>query len=1325
MKTARIMALTLAAFASALAPAPAQTNRGGLSGTVRDQTGAVVPGATVVVTHTGTGERIQLTTSPQGTYATPPLQPAEYRVEVAAAGFKTARLQRVKVDTATVSTADFRLEVAGLTADVTIVAEPPLVNSGSGTPGQTITERQIVEMPLNNRSVLDLAVTVAHVSGDPGTEDPGLGSEFPVPGFNLFINGGRAGTTSILADGARNTGVGLGRAVVTFSPDTVQEFTVQTSNFSAEYGQTGGGVVNMTTKSGTNDYQGLLYWYHRNPALNAAPFSTATVNRPKSNREQHQFGLTLGGPVKLPRWLGGYDGHDRMFFFAAYEPRYFYDASEPANLLLPTEAMRRGDFSNLVAVTGGYTTRDVAERFGLAYQPVVLYNQFELVGNQLRRRVLAPGQTYSPFPGNQIPSTYFDPLSQRLLQYLPLPGEYFLDSNGQLRNYTANNFVENLEQRLSLRLDHHFGARNHLSARYTQVPIRGDRGRDDFEVGRDEINTQGTEYSWSKQLLLSDTHMFSSTVVNELRLNYTYGRFTRNMPPGFDANSGRNLSTELGLPSLTSGGLPEFITGGGSIGWTQSQQNENAEHTYNVADTVSWVRGNMAWKFGFDLLQQRLKTIPMFGAPGGRYEFQRNRILTNSNGQTTGEGGAEFAQFLLGTYNQVTLRDVLIPYYYQWNSLAAFVQNDWKVRPNLTLNLGFRYSLQLPRTEKYDRQGAFRPDLAREYPLPQPVTLPSGQVVTSAQVPPFAYSGRGGRSRYLTPIDWRGWEPRVSFAWSPGTGGKLTVRGGYGLSHAPLTGLGRNPSPDFAAGTVTYPFDSRVVTPGFVGRICCNAPAFVPKTPEDALTIPDDGLLYLEGINLRGAAAAISPSFRVPSMQSWSLTFAYELPQRTVLELSYQGSKGSHLFLPPISLNTVPFELSQAYLARGLDPLNPNVPDPLGRRDPNGAVVTFSPAFLGTRYLGFEGLNVVLDSRGRSRRHAGSISLRRQHHAGLSYTLNYTYGKSMDTASDSGGVRFTDFNLIRSNGQVTVGAPLDNDWSVSTFDVKHAASATFLWDLPFGRGRRFLSGASGLTEGLLGGWSVSGSGRIQSGVPLVVVLRDDNGLGAEGNVRAVRPNLVPGVPLKNPLYSRDCPVGQLCEPYFNPAAFMRPPRGELGTAPRAIDEARWPTQHTLDLSIQKNFSLGKEGKRRLQLRVDAINVLNHPFFRFGRDSDNGEIFTTPNGGLISTADFNAWADFNRRPRAGTPAGDALRRLVDQIVIGNRIPGTLVLNPAFFSVPVPQGFHSANPNQFDITTLEGYKLYRLRQAYTPDRWGFMAARSPYTPRFIQVALKLYF
>jgi hypothetical protein len=1321
-----------------------QTNKGGISGTVFDPHGAVVPGATVTVTNVGSNHQVVVTTSESGAYSVSSLDPVTYNILVEATGFKKVLLERVKVDTATTAAVNITLETGSITQQVYISSDAQLINTESGTPSQTITERQIVEMPLNNRSVLDLAMTVANVSGDAGTEDPTLNSDIPTPGFNISINGGRAGSTSILADGANNTGIGLARAVVTFSPDTVQEFTVQTSNFSAEFGQTGGGVINMTTKSGTNSYAGLFYWYHRNPSLNAAPFTTARVNRPQANRRQHQFGLTYSGPVRIPKI---YDGRDKTFFFAAYEPRYYYDRT-PGEQLLPTLAMRNGDFSNLVSVPGGFTTADIAAQFRLQATPITIYRQFDLVNGNQFVRLPAPlaGQSYPVFSGNRIPAAMLDPLSKDLLKYLPEPGDYFLNTNGELRNYVSSSFIKNLEKRLTLKLDHNLTANNRLSGRYTQVPIRGDKGSGNFQVGRDEIQTGGTDYSWSKQVLLTDTHTFSASLVNELRLNYTYGRFSRAFPPMFDALTGRNFSTELGLPSLTQGGIPEFNTGGGFIGWSQSQQNENAENSYEIADNVSWVRGSQTWKFGINLLQQRLKTIPMFGASGARYEFNRNVTLTNS-APANANGGLGFAQFLMGVYNQATLRETLIPYYYQWNSGALYAQNDWKVRPNLTINLGLRYALQLPRTEKYDRQGSFRPELAQTITLtpaqrlataigmallpagaPANSVIPAG-VPTTTLIMPFGFSGRGGRSRYLTPVDKMGFEPRFGFAYAPkwfgwNESGKFVVRGGYGISHVPLTGMNRNPAPDFGGNDVAFTFDNRVQNPGFIARICCNKPQFTPRAPEDFLRIPEDGLIF-DG---RIGGFAVSSNYHVPYVQSWSTSAAYELPQSTVVELTYVGSRGTHLFLPPVNINPVSFELAESFFARGVN-LADDVNDPLGRVTSTGAIQRYSRAYLATKFMGLEGANEAFNASANSIRHAGTISVRRRHTRGLSYTVNYTFGKGIDEASDAGGVRFVDFN-IRSPGHVQFGADRNEDRSVSTFDIKHAFSTSFLWDLPLGKGRAFLSGAPKIIDGIFGGWSLSGIGRIQSGLPLTVVLRDGNRL-ADGNQRAIRPDVVPGVPLLNPLYSSSCPIGQECEPWFNPAAFMRPDKGKLGNAPRTFDNARYPTQEFLDFALAKNFGIGRDGKRKLQFRVDFINAFNHPNFRFGRDSDNGEIFAAPDEALLTNAQYDAWVAFDPSrsglARVGGTGNTVLANINNNIVAANRIPGTQTLRVDFFRIQLPQGFHSANANSYDIRTPEGFKLFRMRQSYTPDRWaGLLGARLPAAqPRFIQFAVKLYF
>ena len=249
MRAILIAVIALLAVTSAVV---AQTNKGGISGTVVDPNGAAVPGAKITITNVGTGQKVTVTTSESGAFNVQALDPVTYNVLVEATGFKKALLDKVKVDTAAIVTANVTLETGTIAEQVVITADAPLVNTESGTTTHTITSRQLQDVPLNNRSVLDLALTAPNVTGDAGSEDPAVLGDQPVPGFNLNLNGGRAGSTAILADGVNNTGVGIARAVVSFTPETVQEFTVQTSAYSAEFGNTSGGVINATTKSGTN-----------------------------------------------------------------------------------------------------------------------------------------------------------------------------------------------------------------------------------------------------------------------------------------------------------------------------------------------------------------------------------------------------------------------------------------------------------------------------------------------------------------------------------------------------------------------------------------------------------------------------------------------------------------------------------------------------------------------------------------------------------------------------------------------------------------------------------------------------------------------------------------------------------------------------------------------------------------------------------------------------------------------------------------------------------------------------------------------------------------
>ena len=1331
-----------------------QTNRGGISGTVFDSNGAVVPAATVVITDLGTNQRFELKTSGTGAYSLSNLNPVRYRVEVEAAGFSKAIIEEVKVDTATITNRDVVLRPGSTSTEVTVQEQLTLLNLDRATTEQTITERQMQDLPLVNRSVLDLALTAPNVNGVAGSEDPGVTSNAPVPGFNLSINGGRPGSTSLLADGVNNTGVGIARQIVSFTPETVQEFTVLTSAYSAEFGSTGGGVINVTTKSGTNSLRGTALWYTRNPFTNAKAW-TAGSQHPANNLRYNQFSFTVGGPVILPKI---YNGHDKTFFFFAAEPRYRHDFLV-VDTLLPNAAMRNGDFSNIVRTTSGWLPASVASQFGLsAVGPSTIYQQFNLVAGQMK-----PANTITPFPGNVIPPNMIDPTAVKALQFMPPAGSYFLDPNGNVKNYVVNRFVKQDEVRYTARVDQKISTKDNVNVRYTYVPAVGIKG-----FGSD-VNGNGASYSYSQQAVINPTHMFSATTLNDIRLNYTRGTFSDDYSPEFSVSSGRNLATELGLPSLTHGGMPLFLfnsDGNGydaftNIGSAGSTNNYNVEERYNIVDTVYLSRGAMSWKVGVDLSHSLLNVLPFFGASGGRWDFRTAQTSAQFGSTSTGNGGNSFASYLLGIPNLILQRPVLIPYYYRWNAAAAFVQTDWKVRPNLTLNLGVRYSLQLPRTEKNNLQGEFLPELAQSFVLKTPVTLPgSGKVISSIAVPPFAYAGRGGRSKYLVPIERYDFEPRFGFAWQPHILGleKFVLRGGYGLSHAPITGNNRLPNPDFGAtATVSTTISGSTggVDPSSALRLSSNPPLINPSlTPAQALNIPQNGLVYLGSLAIPGFAA--SQNTHIPYVQNWNVSLSYELTRNMVLEAAYVGAKGSHLYLPLINENPRDFGLVEAMNGAVVPvasiagepqnsttrntPATPDttLPDPLGRQDLLGNTLSIPLGSLASQYGGFNTLPLFFNGGGNSIWHATYISILRRVGTGLTLTGNYTYGKSIDDASDASPDKFVLATGVISGGQVTFGAPLRSDRAESAFDIPHSVSATYIYDLPFGRGRRFLENAWTPIRVIAENWTTSGVFRLQSEYPFLPVIQDANGLSGT-LTHTIRPDIVPGVPLINPNYSRSCITVNTCEPFANPAAFMRPVKGELGDAPRTL-AIRGPMNRFFDMSVQKNFPLpGPEGRRRVQFRVDLLNAFNHPNFQVTsgtmvNGSSSNDFMGAPNEGTttfnsagtpsfvpIATSEYNAWATSNNQPLSGTPAGTAQYNAINAMVNGTRMPGG-ALPTDFFHVPVPKGFATMNANSFDIRTLNGFKLYRLRQAYG---MGFGQLRELGMPRYIQFGLKIYF
>jgi hypothetical protein len=752
-----------------------------------DTTGAAIPGAKVTITAVETGVKRVTATSAEGYFTMPSLPPIRYTVTAEYEGFSPVTSPEVKLDTTETARVDIRLSPAGTQQTVEVSAAAAVMETTTGMAGSTMSEKEIQGLPLDGRNTLQLALTLPGVAGDVGADEGGIYQTVPSAGAGLVISGGRTASSAFLADGASATSVTMGRQNVTFSPDTIQEFRVLTSTFSAQYGVTGGGIVSTVSKSGTNQFQGSAFWYQRNPTLAARQFNSPIPPTLRRN----EFGLTLGGPVRIPKV---YDGRNRTFFFFSLEPKRWVDAVVNYTRV-PTAAEREGDFRNLWMPAG---------------QPIpLLYQQLECADaacgkmvqlNRATNTTLYPlFSANDPDPtkrGRVIPKQYLDPLVQKLLGDVPLPNMAY-DNNGN--NYVGARGVVGRDNRWNVKFDHNLTAANRFSVRYTHIPNYSERylfRRDDYALA-----SYPSDSSMTRQVFVSDTHIVTTRIVNEFRANFTHSDYS-SIAPG-DLGT-RNYTKEFGLPNITEWGYPRFTASGTqflapSLGMGNAQLLGNyLENQVQIADDVTMTMGKHTLITGFDW--RELGSDVIAGGLGdaccGSYSFNATLTASGNANIPTGAGGNSFASMLLGVPNSATLRGILTPYNYRWKVGSAFFQDDFKVRPNLTLNLGVRWQYTSPRGETANRQAGVD--------LEHPVELKDASGRVTGYTLNYVYAGFNG-SRYLEPVHKANFEPRFGFAWMPGFFAQrrkmVVVRGGYGISHAPMTGRGRDPLPDFGAGS--------------------------------------------------------------------------------------------------------------------------------------------------------------------------------------------------------------------------------------------------------------------------------------------------------------------------------------------------------------------------------------------------------------------------------------------------------------------------------------------------------------------------------------------
>ncbi len=1204
MKPQKFFTLALFCVLSAVwvSPASAQSDRGSLTGTITDPTGAVVANAKITATNLSTGEVREATTSDEGNYTLPELKADPYKVTVEAQGFKTSTAEDVKVAVQVTRSLDFALEVGAVGDTVVITAsDTPVIQTDSPVQQTNITERQVKELPLQiggdvaGRSplsfiFLDSSVT-STTSADP---DQASSTSSPTSTSRFRVNGGQGLGAEILIDGAsvRRSQNGTEVSVVAPGPNAFQEFTISTSSFSAEFGNSSGGVINFTTKSGSNEFHGEAYEIFRDESLDANGFfRNSNPNTTKrAPLRQNDYGFNIGGPIYLPRFGEGgptsISGKDRAFFFFNYNG-FRFEETEVLDITVPTDRMRVGDFGELI------TDPYVNQFFG---GPVRIYDPTSPPGPN---RPIIPNndlRTYRNAAGQSI----IDPVGLNILQFFPRATR-----PGVFRNFTATSTRPENTKNATGKVDFIVSGRQHLTGSYS---IR----TQDRLVGFTRFPGEIPSGSAFEQPFRSDIvrvqHDYTITPTLLNHFNFGFTRFftpNRNLTEGFDNTSlgfaaldtQNRAFPKVSFPGYDANRDPRAAEGIGSSFFSDTLR----DRAFEFSDFVNYIKGRHSMKFGGNLRFQNFNVQQLIH-PGGEFNFRNNQTSRDNEDN----GGWPIASLVTGatefSFNSI---QGLAPTYRQF-SQSYFFQDDIKVTQRLTLNLGVRYDLPGLRREEANRFRTFDPT------VPNPEAGGRLGALTNAG---GSDGGIPARFETLAEPDHSNIGPRLGFAYS--INDKTVVRGGAGIYYAP----------------VLYGFGGRnTLTEGTVGYnspIGANVNGGADANPDLFLRNYRDRV----ALNPRGQYLGLDVDFfgdyRTGRTVQWSLDLQRQLPYNFAVQLGYNGNRGTRLRSNFNRINGLPINA----LRLGTAILNA----PLGRiTNPGPGDVAFAnaarayaqsigitlPASNNAVFPGFNGsvalalrpfpqyrdIRNQLESEGRSDYHAANLKLDRRFSQGIQFGLSYTFSKLITDASEDlfgdgllGGVIQNPFNR--------------NLRAVSPNDVTHAVVFNYILELPFGKGKRFLN-QGGITDVLLGGFQINAIHRYQSGIPFRVVR---GGIGfLSSDVTGFGGSLLPNATGQS-IATGNEPSG-LSYRFANPAAFSLTPLpdgppllvgGQLnpaytpffsnpniffGNAPATFPDVRLPGFNNENISLLKKTQLGE--RFTLELGLEAFNVFNRKRYFF-------------------------------------------------------------------------------------------------------------------------------
>jgi hypothetical protein len=1061
----------------------AQSDRGTITGRVLDPAAAVVPNAKVDAVNQGTKVKYSATTNETGVYSIQQIPVGRYDLSVEAPGFSRYLRRDLDINVAQTVTLNATLTVGAVDQTVEVTAAAPALEANTSDVGTVVNRTMVMDLPLsvsgNMRNPESFIFLAPGVTGDAN---------------NTQINGSQSRAKEVLVDGIGSTSPESGGVLFTYpSVEAIAEFKLLSSNYSAEYGRTGGGFEIFTTKSGTNSLHGSVFDYLRNDALDARGFfsKTTPVNR------QNEFGFALGGPVVIPKV---YDGRNKTFFHVVYSGFRFRQGATNTLTTIPTTDFRKGDFSRLVDRTG---------------KAVAIYDP------GTTRPDGAGGTVRDQFPGNAIPQSRFSSVSQKILSLYPTPV-----NNSLTNNYLTTGAKTFDRDQLNVKFDHAFSDRSRLSV-FTYI---GTQTTATAELLPQPLSPAKTEDYRSRWARLTHDYIVSPAILNHFALGFTReGQFWDTL------SANQDWPNKLGLKGVETGKGNSFpivtFTGGYSLlggsdpssassltdpsGANNKSVGMQVNNAWQLSDSVSWIRGNHSLKFGVEARWLQTNGAD-FVLSQGRFNYNslETALLTSAGRSTTGDA---FASFLLGAVDTAAMNVLAVVPGNRYRYLAGFVQDDWKVTRRLTLNIGMRYDLFFPRAERFNNMSGFDPNMAN----------PSAGNRLGA----IAFLGEGSGRNGLTSFAdtyYKNFGPRFGFAYS--LNDKTVFRGGYGIYYAPGNATaGLRSSQNFGVGFNASPTPSTTdggATPAFIWD--GGFPQNFVRPPMISPTVAND-----QAVNYIGPADG-----RPPYFQSWSLGIQRELPARFMIEADYVGNKGTRLGTNLMNIN----ELDPKYLSLGS-----LLSRPATSAEAQAAGIALPYAGFNKSvgqalrpYPQYLAISERSNPNGNSTYHALQVKAEKRMSGGLTALVAYTWSKSLSDGNVQAGGG--------PGGQTYYNRRLEK--AISTDDVPQSVAASVLYELPFGPGKKFLN-HKGVIGRVAGGWTFTAIHQYSAGKP--IVLSANNTLPVpSGGVGGLRPNVVAGVNRVAGFSNFDPQTDR----YINPAAFTLPAAYSFGNAARSYTDLR-------------------------------------------------------------------------------------------------------------------------------------------------------------------------